>query len=182
MLKEFKEFALKATSSGSWHHHWRGLLDHRKVARRRDHYAADWRHHRRRRFFQHVCRPEWGALRLARPGEASRAPTMTFGLFINSVISFTIVAFVLFMVVKAMNQLRRKQEEDPAAEPPPSREVELNAGDRRRSSQRRRRRGAWQDAENYTLGRARIFRFQRIARLRRFAKQARKKKILLSGF
>jgi len=53
------------------------------------------------------------------------APTMNFGLFINSVISFTIVAFVLFMVVKAMNQLRRKQEEEPASEPPPSREVEL---------------------------------------------------------
>ncbi len=53
------------------------------------------------------------------------APTMNFGLFINSVISFTIVAFVLFMVVKAMNQLRRKQEEQPATEPPPSRVVEL---------------------------------------------------------
>ena len=53
------------------------------------------------------------------------APTMNFGLFINSVISFTIVAFVLFMVVKAMNQLRRKQEEQPATEPPPLREVEL---------------------------------------------------------
>ena len=53
------------------------------------------------------------------------APTMNFGLFINSVISFTLVAFVLFMVVKAMNQLRRKQEEQPATEPPPSREVEL---------------------------------------------------------
>jgi large conductance mechanosensitive channel len=53
------------------------------------------------------------------------APTMNFGLFINSVISFTIVAFVLFMVVKAMNQLRRKQEDQPATEPPPSREVEL---------------------------------------------------------
>ena len=33
-----------------------------------------------------------------------------------------IVAFVLFMAVKAMNQLRRKQEE-PTVEPPPSREV-----------------------------------------------------------
>ena len=41
------------------------------------------------------------------------APTINFGLFINNVITFLIVAFVLFMVVKAMNQLRRKQEEEP---------------------------------------------------------------------
>ena len=53
------------------------------------------------------------------------APTINFGLFINNLISFLIVALVLFMVVKAMNQLRRKQEADPAAEPPPSREVQL---------------------------------------------------------
>jgi large conductance mechanosensitive channel len=53
------------------------------------------------------------------------APTINFGVFINNVISFTIVAFVLFMVIKAMNQLRRKQEEQPASEPPPSQEVQL---------------------------------------------------------
>ena len=53
------------------------------------------------------------------------APTLNIGLFINNVISFMIVAFVLFMAVKGMNQLRRKQEEDPSAEPPPSREVQL---------------------------------------------------------
>ena len=53
------------------------------------------------------------------------APTMNIGLFINNVISFLIVAFVLFMAIKAMNQLRRKQEEVPASEPPPSREVQL---------------------------------------------------------
>jgi large conductance mechanosensitive channel len=53
------------------------------------------------------------------------APTVNFGVFINNVISFMIVAFVLFMVVKGMNTLRRKQEEDPSAEPPPSREVQL---------------------------------------------------------
>jgi len=53
------------------------------------------------------------------------APTVNFGVFINNVISFAIVAFVLFMVVKGMNKLRRKQEEAPATEPPPSREVQL---------------------------------------------------------
>jgi large conductance mechanosensitive channel len=53
------------------------------------------------------------------------APTMNIGLFINNVISFVIVAFVLFMAIKAMNRLRRKQEEEPASEPPPSREVQL---------------------------------------------------------
>ena len=53
------------------------------------------------------------------------APTLNIGLFINNVIAFLIVAFVLFMAVKAMNQLRRKQEQEPASEPPPSREVQL---------------------------------------------------------
>jgi large conductance mechanosensitive channel len=53
------------------------------------------------------------------------APTVNIGLFINNVISFLIVAFVLFMAIKAMNQLRRKQEEEPQSEPSPSREVQL---------------------------------------------------------
>ena len=50
---------------------------------------------------------------------------MNIGVFINNLISFLIVAFVLFMAIKAMNQLRRKQQEEPQTEPPPSREVQL---------------------------------------------------------
>lgn len=61
---------------------------------------------------------------LAQAREAGAA-TINVGLFINSVISFLIVAVVLFLVIKAMNNLRRKQEEEPATEPPPSREVQL---------------------------------------------------------
>ena len=53
------------------------------------------------------------------------APTLNIGLFINNVISFLIVAFVLFMAIKAMNHLRRMQEEEPETEPPPLREVQL---------------------------------------------------------
>lgn len=51
------------------------------------------------------------------------APTINVGVFINNLISFLIVAVVLFMVIKAMNQLRRKQDE--ADTPPPSREVQV---------------------------------------------------------
>jgi len=61
---------------------------------------------------------------LAQAREAGAA-TINVGVFINNVISFVIVAVVLFLVIKAMNNLRRKQEEAPASEPPPSREVQL---------------------------------------------------------
>jgi large conductance mechanosensitive channel len=50
------------------------------------------------------------------------APTLNFGLFINNVIAFLIVAFALFLVIKGMNYLRRKQEEAPET---PSQEVQL---------------------------------------------------------
>jgi large conductance mechanosensitive channel len=62
---------------------------------------------------------DYGSLAQARQ---AGAPTINFGLFINNVIAFLIVAFALFMVIKGMNYLRRKQEEVPA---PPSEEVKL---------------------------------------------------------
>lgn len=42
------------------------------------------------------------------------AVTLNLGLFINSLISFTIVAFAVFMLIKGMNSLQRKQEAPPA--------------------------------------------------------------------
>lgn len=57
--------------------------------------------------------------------QAAGAPTINIGLFINAVISFVIVAFALFLLIKGMNQLRRKQEAQPAAAPPPPRDVQL---------------------------------------------------------
>jgi large conductance mechanosensitive channel len=46
------------------------------------------------------------------------AVTLNLGLFINSVISFLIVAFALFTVVKGMNAVRRQQEQEQAPTPP----------------------------------------------------------------
>ena len=48
--------------------------------------------------------------------QAAGAVTLNFGLFINAVISFLIVAFAIFMVIRAFNRLQR-EEEAPPAEP-----------------------------------------------------------------
>ena len=49
--------------------------------------------------------------------QAAGAVTLNYGAFINTIISFLIVAFAIFMLVKAMNAAKRKEEEAPAAEP-----------------------------------------------------------------
>jgi len=50
------------------------------------------------------------------------AVTLNVGVFINALISFTIVAFALFIVVKAINKLKKKQEAAPAK---PTKDQEL---------------------------------------------------------
>lgn len=50
---------------------------------------------------------------------------LAWGNFLTLTINFIIVAFVLFLVIRAMNTLKRKEEAAPAAPPKPSREVEL---------------------------------------------------------
>ncbi len=53
------------------------------------------------------------------------AVVLSYGKFIQTVVDFIIVAFAIFMVVKAMNTLKRKKEEAPAAPPAPSKEETL---------------------------------------------------------
>jgi large conductance mechanosensitive channel len=48
--------------------------------------------------------------------QAAGAVTLNYGIFINSVVSFLIIAFSVFMVVKSINKLKRK-EETPSAAP-----------------------------------------------------------------
>jgi large conductance mechanosensitive channel len=46
--------------------------------------------------------------------QAAGAVTINYGLFINSVISFLIVALAVFFVIKSLNAMKRKEEEAPA--------------------------------------------------------------------
>jgi len=50
---------------------------------------------------------------------------LAYGSFLTLTINFIIVAFVLFLVIRAMNTLKRKEEAKPAEPPKPSAEVEL---------------------------------------------------------
>ena len=52
--------------------------------------------------------------------------TLNIGLFINAIVKFTIIAFVLFLVVKGINSLKREAAKEPVeATPAPSREEVL---------------------------------------------------------
>ena len=53
------------------------------------------------------------------------AVTLNYGSFIQTVVDFLIIAFAIFMVIKAMNNMKKKEEAAPEAPPKPSAEVEL---------------------------------------------------------
>ena len=53
------------------------------------------------------------------------AVTLNYGVFINTLISFVIVAWAVFLVIKAMNRLQKKQEAPPAAPPAPPEDILL---------------------------------------------------------
>jgi len=45
--------------------------------------------------------------------QAAGAVSINYGLFINAVISFIIVAFAVFLVIRAINRMRREEEAPP---------------------------------------------------------------------
>ncbi|GAA6156741.1 large conductance mechanosensitive channel protein MscL [Pyruvatibacter sp. HU-CL02332] len=61
---------------------------------------------------------------LASATEAGAA-TLNYGLFINAVISFLIVAWVVFLIVRSINKMKKAEEEAPKEDPAPPREEVL---------------------------------------------------------
>lgn len=57
--------------------------------------------------------------------KAAGAATINYGLFINTVINFVIIAFSIFMLIKAMNSAKKKEQESPKAPPAPPRQEVL---------------------------------------------------------
>ncbi|MEM9371786.1 MAG: large conductance mechanosensitive channel protein MscL [Pseudomonadota bacterium] len=50
---------------------------------------------------------------------------ISYGNFINALVAFLIVAWILFLVIKAVNSMKKAEEETPAAPPEPSAEEKL---------------------------------------------------------
>lgn len=59
--------------------------------------------------------------------KAAGAVTLNYGLFINSLVSFVIVAFAVFMLIRAMNRMMKKEEVRPSEPPAPSKQEILLA-------------------------------------------------------
>ena len=60
-------------------------------------------------------------------GNEIAAVSINYGMFINTLIDFVIIAFAIFLVIKAMNATKRKEEAKPEAPPAPSKEEVLLA-------------------------------------------------------
>jgi large conductance mechanosensitive channel len=64
--------------------------------------------------------PDGKAFKSLAEAKAAGAATINYGVFINTVINFVIVAFCVFMVIKAMNMLKKKEAAKPVVPPAPS--------------------------------------------------------------
>jgi large conductance mechanosensitive channel len=58
-------------------------------------------------------------------GAAINAVTLNYGTFIQTAFDFLIVAFAIFMMIKVMNNLKKKEEAAPVAHTEPTREEKL---------------------------------------------------------
>ncbi|PKQ29514.1 MAG: large conductance mechanosensitive channel protein MscL [Actinobacteria bacterium HGW-Actinobacteria-10] len=59
-----------------------------------------------------------GAYRTLTDAQAAGAVTLNYGRFLNATVSFLLVAFVVFLMVKAINKLRKPAPESPVKECP----------------------------------------------------------------
>ncbi len=66
-------------------------------------------------------------LKLVMKAATDTAPAVTwnYGSFIQALVDFLIIAFAIFMMIKAINSMKKKEEAAPAPPPAPSKEETL---------------------------------------------------------
>lgn len=72
-----------------------------------------------------LLKPALEAMNLSNLSELTIFGTVKYGMFISAVLNFLIIAFILFLIVRAINRSRKKDAEKPAAPPAPSTSEQL---------------------------------------------------------
>ncbi len=110
-IKEFKEFAMRGNvmdmaKNGNRCSNRRRVYSDCKLSGRRFDNSSDRPYNRRYGLFRSYNKAYWGK-------------SVNYGSFITAVINFIIIAFAMFLIVKAMNKLSnlRKTEPEPEALP-----------------------------------------------------------------
>lgn len=64
------------------------------------------------------------AVTIKEAADNAPAVTLNYGMFIQSIVDFTIIAFVIFLMIKMINSLKKEEPTapEPAAEPAPTKE------------------------------------------------------------
>ncbi|RPH38695.1 MAG: large-conductance mechanosensitive channel protein MscL [Desulfobulbaceae bacterium] len=65
------------------------------------------------------------AITLKAAADGAPAVVLSYGKFIQTMVDFTIIAFAIFMAIKAINTLKRKEQEAPAPPAEPTKEEQL---------------------------------------------------------
>lgn len=64
-------------------------------------------------------------IKLGEPVEGAEQAAIRYGMFIQEIVNFLIIAFCIFMVIKLINKVQKKKEEEPAPAPEPTKEEVL---------------------------------------------------------
>ena len=64
-------------------------------------------------------------IKLGEPVEGVEQAAIKYGMFIQEIVNFIIIAFCIFMFIKLINRIQKKKEEAPAAAPEPTKEEVL---------------------------------------------------------
>ena len=61
-------------------------------------------------------------IKLGEPVEGAEQAAIRYGMFIQEIVNFLIIALCIFMVIKLINKVQKKKEEEPAPAPEPTKE------------------------------------------------------------